>query len=69
MGYLVISRRVNERILIGDDIEILISSITDGKVDVAVSAPKDWKIIRKETHLREDLRYGIRRSDRLRGRD
>jgi len=53
MGYLVISRRTNERILIGNDVEILISSISDDKVDVAIKAPKEIQIKRKATHLEE----------------
>ena len=56
MGYLVISRRLNERITIGEDIEILISDINvlEGKVDIAIAAPKNISIKRKETHLKED---------------
>ena len=53
MGYLLISRRINERILIGDDIEILISDIDNGRVDVAVKAPKSYSIKRKVTHCEE----------------
>lgn len=54
MGYLVISRRTNERISIGDDIEILIAGIGPDKVDVAIIAPKHKKILRKKTHLQEN---------------
>ncbi len=55
MGYLVIGRRVHDRITIGDEIEILISDIQidengNAKVDVAVKAPKDVSIKRKESH-------------------
>lgn len=53
MGYLVMSRRVGERILVGKDIEILISDINDGKVDVAIKAPKDIPIKRLGTYLEE----------------
>ena len=53
MGYLVISRRTNERIMIGDDIEILISEISKDKVDIAINAPKNISIKRKCTHLEE----------------
>lgn len=55
MGYLVISVRINERIMIGDDIEILISDIKSGKkrVDVAIKAPKEIGITKKGTHLEE----------------
>ena len=56
MGYLVISRRVGERIMIKsetDEIEILISDISQDKVDVAVSAPKNYDIKRRVTPLEE----------------
>lgn len=55
MGYVVISRRVGERIFIGEDIEILISDIRSdrAKVDIAVKAPRDYDIKRKSTHIEE----------------
>ena len=53
MGYLVISRRTNERIMIGDDIEILIADISRDKVEIAIIAPKKLNISRKQTHLEE----------------
>lgn len=55
MGYLVIGRKVGERILIGEDIEILITDISNNerKVDVAIKAPKELKIIRKVSHVEE----------------
>ncbi len=59
MGYLVISRRVNERILIGDDIEILIADFYDDKVDIAIKAPKNISIKRKDTHLKEEKSNGV----------
>ena len=58
MGYLVISRRTNERIMIGDDIEILISNIIDDRVDIAINAPKNISIKRKCTHLEEQKQNG-----------
>ena len=48
MGYLIIDRRVGEKILIGKDIEISISKITGNRVDIAISAPKDLSIKRGE---------------------
>ncbi len=45
---LVIKRKVSESILIGDDIEIIISEIDQDKVKIAINAPLDKKIIRKE---------------------
>lgn len=49
---LVVSRKKGESILIGDDIEISISKIEDGSVKLAISAPKDVTILRKEVYDR-----------------
>lgn len=47
---LVITRKKGESVLIGDDIEISISKIEDGSVKLAISAPKDITILRKEIY-------------------
>ncbi|MEG2017025.1 MAG: carbon storage regulator CsrA [Clostridium sp.] len=45
---LVINRKKGESILIGDDIEIKITKIEDGSVKIAISAPREVTILRKE---------------------
>lgn len=45
---LVINRKKDQSILIGDDIEIKIVKVEDGSVKLAISAPKDITILRKE---------------------
>ncbi|MDD6795385.1 MAG: carbon storage regulator CsrA [Clostridiaceae bacterium] len=47
---LVITRKEGQSILIGDDIEISISKIDDGSVKVAIDAPKNLTILRKELY-------------------
>ncbi|GAA0708860.1 carbon storage regulator CsrA [Paraclostridium ghonii] len=47
---LVISRKKDESLLIGDDIEIKIVKIEDGSVKLAIEAPKDKIILRKEIY-------------------
>lgn len=47
---LVVSRKKGESILIGDDIEITIAKIDDGSVKIAISAPKEVTILRKELY-------------------
>ncbi|KGK86054.1 carbon storage regulator CsrA [Clostridium sp. HMP27] len=47
---LVVTRKKGESILIGDDIEITISKIDDGSVKIAISAPKEVTILRKELY-------------------
>ena len=45
---LVISRKKEESLFIGDDIEIKVVKIEDNCVKLAIEAPKELKILRKE---------------------
>lgn len=45
---LVLARKKNESILIGEDIEIIIVDISDDKVKLGIKAPKSMKVFRKE---------------------
>ena len=47
---LVITRKEGESILIGDDIEITISKISDGSAKIAINAPREMPILRKELY-------------------
>ncbi|WP_432662668.1 carbon storage regulator CsrA [Wukongibacter baidiensis] len=49
---LVLTRKIDEGIKIGKDIEVTILSIQDGKVKLGISAPKDVEIYRKEIYLK-----------------
>ncbi len=48
---LVIRRRAGESVLIGDDIEILITDIGPSRVKLCISAPREVQIMRKEVKL------------------
>jgi carbon storage regulator len=45
---LILSRKLNEKIIIGDDIEVSIIEIHGDIVKVGVNAPRDVKVFRKE---------------------
>ncbi len=45
---LVLTRKREEVIMIGDDIEIIVTEIGDDKVKIGINAPKHLKIFRKE---------------------
>lgn len=45
---LVITRRQGEAIVIGKDIEVLISEVSGDKVKVCIDAPREISIMRKE---------------------
>ena len=45
---LVISRKINEKIKIGNDIEITIVSIDKNQVKIGIEAPKNVTILRAE---------------------
>ena len=47
---LVVTRKQGESILIGDDIEISVSKIEDGSEKIAIQAPREMSILRKELY-------------------
>ncbi len=50
---LVLSRKVGERILIGDRISVTVVRIMNGGVRIGIEAPSDMTVIRQE--LKEQL--------------
>lgn len=48
MGLLVLSRKLGERIYIGDDITITVVDIDRGKIRLGIEAPKTVPIYRQE---------------------
>lgn len=45
---LVLSRKREERILIGDDIEVKVVAVLGNRVRLGISCPKDVRILRSE---------------------
>lgn len=48
---LVLTRKINQSIQIGDDIELTILSIEGEQVKIGINAPKQVEIHRKEVYL------------------
>lgn len=45
---LMIGRKVGEVFLVGEDVRIIIASVSGDKVTIAIDAPKEIKILREE---------------------
>jgi carbon storage regulator len=48
---LALSRKVNESIMIGNDIEITVLEVKGDQIKIGISAPKSVPIYRKELYL------------------
>jgi carbon storage regulator len=48
---LVLTRKSNQSIMIGDEIEITVLSIMGEKVRIGIQAPRDIPVFRKEVYL------------------
>jgi carbon storage regulator len=48
---LVLTRKPNESIMIGDEIELFILSVTGEKVRIGIEAPREIPVFRKEVWL------------------
>jgi carbon storage regulator len=61
---LILSRKLNESIIIGDDIEISIVDIKGDQVKIGINAPKTVKVFRKEVYdaIQEENRAAARSS-------
>lgn len=48
---LVLTRKENESIMIGDSIEVKLLDVKDSQVKIGIAAPKDIAVHRKEVYL------------------
>jgi carbon storage regulator len=51
---LVLTRKPNESIMIGDDIEVSVLAVTGEKVRIGIEAPREVPVFRKEVYLAID---------------
>ena len=59
---LVLTRKSNQSIMIGDDIEVSVLAIVGEKVRIGIQAPRDVPVFRKEVYLeiQDEQREGIK---------
>jgi carbon storage regulator len=48
---LVLTRKSNQSVMIGDDIEVIVLSIIGEKVRIGIQAPREIPVFRKEVYL------------------
>jgi carbon storage regulator len=57
---LVLTRKSNQSIMIGDDIEVSVLSVMGEKVRIGIQAPRDIPVFRKEVYLEiQEERGGV----------
>ena len=48
---LVLSRKIGEKLVIGDNITVVVSRVAGNRVTLGIEAPADVRIVRGELHL------------------
>jgi carbon storage regulator len=48
---LVLTRKTNQSIMIGDDVEVQVLAVSRDKIRLGISAPRDIPVFRKEVYL------------------
>lgn len=51
---LVLSRKIGEKLVIGDNITVVVSRVAGNRVTLGIEAPSDVRIVRGELHLDVD---------------
>jgi carbon storage regulator len=61
---LVLTRKAQQSIMIGDDIEVTVLSVVGEKVRVGITAPRDIPVFRNEVYLdiQEEKEAGARQA-------
>ena len=48
---LVLSRKIGEKLIIGDNITVVVSRVAGNRVTLGIEAPSDVRIVRGELHI------------------
>ena len=48
---LVLTRKTNQSIMIGDDVEVTVLAVSKDKIRIGISAPREISVFRKEVYL------------------
>jgi len=51
---LVLSRKIGEKLVIGDNITVVVSRVAGNRVTLGIEAPSDVRIVRGELHFELD---------------
>ena len=51
---LVLSRKIGEKLVIGDNITVVVSRVAGNRVTLGIEAPSDVRIVRGELHVEMD---------------
>ena len=60
---LVLSRRLNQAIVIGGEVRVTVLAITPSRVEIGVEAPREIMVDREEIHLRRQIESNPSRTD------
>ena len=52
---LVLSRRLNQAIVIGGEVRVTVLAITPSRIELGVEAPREIMVDREEIHLRRQV--------------
>jgi len=61
---LILTRKVNESLLVGDDVKLTVLGIKGGQIRIGISAPRDVAVHRQEIYERiQQERKGLKEAE------
>jgi carbon storage regulator len=60
---LVLSRKEGERIVIGENITLVVSKVSGNRVTIGIEAPKDVKVVRGELNSPTNLPVSLEKAE------